>query len=292
MNGTPGAVGGSVRNSAPTVPSFSSSATTGDNRGGFTVVLSGAVRDANTERQLQSLSVAGAGPVAIASGARVVAPAEADASDEPADFDAAGWKVWSGARNDGVLHFQWRHTFAAFQAPGVYSFAATATDKAGATGVSAPVAVTLTAFSDITIAPAPVDAAGAALPGQNWGAWTAEAGATHVESANWLKLVNTGALPGSAVVIDFADAFVGAEDPSFTIPVAGNVQFAWFEDATPAATAPSEGTFAWAAASAEGAVTVTFTGTGNAIYVAYRVAKLPDVLPVQSYGISYTATEL
>lgn len=291
VSGSPGSVGGSVRNSPPTSESFAPSATTGENRGGFVVVFTGAFKDKNAEAQIANLSVTGVGPATVGA-SHAVTSAETKAETEPAAFGADGFKVWTGTKNDGVLLYKFQQAFPAFTAVGVYDFRAYAFDAPGASGVSESVLVTLTAFSDITIGPTPVSAAGEPLPGQNWGQWEAEAGAANVEATNYLKLVNTGDTPDARVVVDFAGQFVGADDPSFAIGTAGNVQFAWFEDASPAATAPSEGAYSFAAANADAAVTVQFSGRGNVIYLTYRIAALPDVLPVQSYGIAFTVTEL
>lgn len=291
VSGAPGPAGGSVSNSAPSVTAFTQSATTGENRGGFVVVFSGTVKDPNAEAQIKEVAIATTGPATLGS-TREITPDDRTATSEPAAFGSDGWKVWTGTRNDGVLNYQYQHAFAAFSPAGTYVFTLTVKDAPGTSGASAPLSVILTAFSDITIDPTPVNAAGAALTGANWGEWTAEAGARNVAATNYLKLVNTGAAPTTTIVIDLASAFVGATDPEFSIPVEGNVQFAWFEDTTPGATAPSEGTFAYGDANADGSTTLRFTGPGNVIYVTYRIVALPEILPVQSYGISFTATEL
>lgn len=291
VQGGAGATGGAVGNAAPTVPELTADRTTGDNGGAFTVVFSGVVSDDNTEHHVDRvvLSSTPAGVLAT----RAIAGLEVAQADEPDAFGADGWKVWGGATNDGRLHFRYRHAFPLGMPAGAYAVGATAWDKVNATGASLPVAVTLTRFSLITVSPSPVGAAGAPQVGAAWGGWTAAPGAQNVESVNYLKLVNDGDRPDAAVVVDFTEpAFAGAQDPSFSIPLNGNVQFAWWEDATPANTAPSEGTFTFGPTSAEGSTTVTFTGKGNVIYVAYRVVSLPKPLPAQAYGASFTVTEL
>lgn len=291
VSGSSGTVGGSVSNSAPTVQAFAQSATTGENRGGFVVVFSGSVKDKNTEAQIKNVSIAGIGPAVLASSHEITV-AERAATTEPASFGGDGWKVWTGTVNDGVLNYQYQRTFPAFTPAGTYVFNLRVEDTPGQVGLSSALSVVLTAFSDITISPTPVSATGAALTGANWGEWTAEAGATNVASSNYLKLVNTGDVANSRVVIDFAPTFIGASDENFTIPVASNVQFAFFEDTSPSTTAPNEGTFSFLTANADGSVTVPFTAQNNVIYVTYRIVQLPEILPVQSYGISFTVTEL
>lgn len=291
VSGSAGAVGGSVSNSAPTVLTFVQSATTGENRGGFVVVFSGQVKDKNTERDVKNISITGIGP-SILSSSHEITDAERSATSDPGGFGGDNWKVWTGTVNDGVLNYAFQRTFPAFTPAGTYAFAARVQDSPAAVGLSSSLSVILTAFSDITINPTPVDAAGNDLTGQNWGQWTAEAGAQNVTSSNYIKLVNTGDIANARIVIDLAPQFVGASDANFTIPVASNVQFAWFDDSTPAASAPSEGTLSYLTPNADGTVTVQFAGKGDIIYVAYRIVALPEILTAQSYGISFTVTEL
>jgi hypothetical protein len=112
-----------------------------------------------------------------------------------------------------------------------------------------------------------------------------------VQSTNYLKITNDGDKPTTSVVIDFTEsAFAGLKDKNFTIPIDGNVQFAWQEGGPNAV--PSGLNFTFLPASASGSVTTAFTAKGNVIYVAYRIVKLPAVLDAQSYGASFTVTEI
>lgn len=290
--GGAGGSGGAVANSPPAVTAFTADRTGGDNDGSLVVVFSGAAFDPNTEMQVARLRVSATGPAALGS-THEVTPAERLAGTEPAEFGPDGWKVWTAAPRDGVLQWKYRQAFPAFTPAGSYAFVANATDLPGRSGLSAPVVVTLRAFSLIEVGGAPVDLQGIPLAGQTWGGWTAEANATGVASANYLKIVNGGDASAAAVVVDFTEtAFQGAEDANFSVPIDGNLEFAWFEDTTPALTAPSEGAFTFLPAGPNGATTVTFSGKGNVIYVAYRIAKLPDVLPAQAYSAAFTVTEL
>jgi hypothetical protein len=293
VSGGNGGGGGSVKNTAPTVTAFAADRTAGQNDGSFAVVFSGAVFDANTESQIDSLSIASTGAGALGS-SHSAASSERQATTEPTSFGADGWKVWTGGtKNDGTLEWKYRQAFPIFTGAGNYTFRLTVTDQPGGSGVSSNVTIVLQRFSLISVGGAPVDATGAPLPGQNWGQWSAEAGGENVASTNHLKLVNDGDSPDARVVLDFTEAaYRGAADANFTIALDGNVQFAWFEDTTPATTAPSEKPFSFGATSGNGAVTVAFTGKGNVVYVAYRLVKLPAVLPVQSYGATFTVTEL
>lgn len=290
VSGSTGAVGGRVKNSVPVIQAFSPDATTGENRGGFVVVFSGRVFDRNTEAQIQNITVTGITGTMTLTSQHAVTVDDRAATTEPADHDAVGWKVWSGARSDGVLEFKFRQTFPAFTPAGTYTFTARATDAPGLVGASPAVVITLLPFSDITISPTPVDAAGTELPGQTWGEWSAEAGATNVAASNYLKLVNTGNVGNAAIVIDLGSAFVGLEDDTFSVPTANNLQFAWAEAS--GTTPPSSLAFEYLPVNSDGTVTVTFSGSQKVIYVTYRIAQLPDVLPVQSYGIAFTVTEL
>lgn len=170
---------------------------------------------------------------------------------------------------------------------------ATATDAAGAQASSGPATVTLVPFSLISVAAAPVTADGTPVVGGAWGGWQAAPGAEQVTSTNYLKLTNDGDEAQTRVVIDFTEsAFAGVEDAEFRIPINKNVAFGWWEDTTPLASAPNEKSFEFLPASVDGSVTVSFTGKGNIIYVGYRIAEFPAVLPKQSYGAAFTVTEL
>lgn len=292
VQGGAGGSGGSVANSAPAISNFSADRTQGDNDGSLVVVFSGTTFDRNTEAQIATLRVNGSGPVAFSS-LHAVTPAERLATSEPGSFGADGWKVWGGTARDGAIHWRYRQAFPAFTPAGAYDFRATATDTPGLSGSSGALTVTLRAFSLITVQAAPVNQQGLPIAGASWGGWTAEAGARDVASTNFLKIVNDGDSPDARVVIDFTEAgFLGVEDANFSVPIDGNVHFGWWEDTTPALTSPAEGTFPHGAASPNGAVTLQFTGKGNVIYVTYRLAALPDVLAMQSYGATFTVTEL
>lgn len=142
----------------------------------------------------------------------------------------------------------------------------------------------------LAVAPAPLRLDGSA-DSASWGNWSAEAGQALVASTNYLKITNVGGVPNPSVVVSFSP-FVGGVDAAAAIPVAGNIQFAWWEDTTPGASAPGEGTYAFGAASAGASTTIAFTGTSNIVYVAYRIVAIPDPLPPQSYQAAFTVTEL
>lgn len=292
VKGGGGSSGGQVKNSAPTVRSFTSDRTTGDNSGSFTVVFSGTVFDPNAEAQIASIAVASATLPGL-SVVHAVAPTERVATTEPASYGADGFKVWSGALNDGVLEFRYRVTFPAFTEAGDHGFGATVADLPGLTASSSSLTITLTKFSLISVASAPVDIDGDALTGASWGGWEAEGSAEGVAATNFIKLTNDGDSANPILVLDFTETgFVGVDDANFSIPIDANIEFAWFEDTTPLTTSPAEGTLTYGGASATGSVQLRFTGAGNVIYVTYRIVSMPEVLPVQSYGASFTVTEL
>lgn len=291
MTGGSGGGGGRVGNAAPTVPSMSADRAAGDNGGGFVVTFSGEIADPNAERDLASVKVTGTGPAPVGSAAYAIPQNRPDA--EPAEFDPTGYKVWDAQRNDGKLQFRYRQTFAAFTLAGSYDFVATATDKDGASGSGTPARIALASFSLISVGPAPIRLDGTQETGSAWGGWSAQPGATNVPATNYIMLTNNGDKPDVRVVVDFTEAsFRGAEDGEHTIPIDRNVQFAWFEDTSPATTSPAEGTFDFQPASTDGSVTVSFAGKGNVAYVGYRLVQLPPLLAKQSYSASFTVTEL
>lgn len=292
VQGGQGSGGGSVGNLPPVWQSFNGTLTTAENSGGVAETFTGKVLDANGEKDFTSLTIRVTGVVS-GNFTRVLEPGDANQLTEPASFGADNWKVWTDVKNDGFLWLKFRYTFPLGAPAGTATFTPNAKDGAGGAGVDGtPDATTVSLFSEITVAAQPVSANGNVSTG-SWGGWTATPGATNVEAANYLKLTNTGQKAAAQVVIDFSEAaLVGSSDPNYTIPVASNVEFAWFEDTTPAASAPNEGTYAWSGANADGSATVAFSGLNNVLYVTYRIKQLPAVLAIQSYAASYTATEL
>lgn len=287
-----GSGGGAVANVAPTVPAFSVAPGNAENDGSSTVVFTGQARDGNGETNVATLTLDATGP-AVVTTARAVTPLDRSTTAEPASFGADGWKVWSGAdTRDGVLHFKHGWSVPRFQPSGTYSWAATARDAAAAAGSSASAALAVASFGLVEIAPAPVRAHGTPDSGP-WGGWSASPGTANVASVNYVKITNAGDLAGQRVVIDFTPAaFAGADDASFSVPIDGNVQFAVFEDTSPASTRPDEGSFAFQAVAGQGSVTVQFSGRGNVAYVGYRIVALPAVLSAQAYTAAYTVTEV
>lgn len=290
--GTSGTSGGQVTNSPPAFQSFTGSLGSADNSGTISETFTGAVLDSNGERDMRLgiLSVALTG-AATGTFTHTISAAESGAPSEPASFGADGWKVWSSTPNDGVLNFKFRYTFPIGAAPGTDTFTVSITPSGG-TAIGGPSdATTVGTFSEIQIPTTPVNADGSPAAVNNWGLWSAAPGATNVESSNFVKLTNTGQKLDASVVLDFTEAVFAGADENFSIPLNGNVQFAWTELAA-GATSPSGGTYTYLAVSADGSATVTFSGLNKVIFVKYRLVQLPAVLAEQSYGASYTATEL
>ncbi len=289
----PGTGGGRIGNEPPVITSFTGNLATADNSGTVSETFEGVLSDVNGEGDFAraTISIAMTGPAA-ATFRRTVLGSDLTPSSEPPAFGADGWKVWDETPRDGILRFKARYTYPVGTPPGDYSFASSLT-TAGGINVLGPVdATTVVVFSYVEIPSMPVDAAGAPVDAP-WGSWEVPPGARNVASLNYVKLRNTGQKAAAVVVLDFTqDALVGTTDANYSIPLGANVEFAWFEDATPAATAPSEGTFGAWSSNVEGSVTVTFTGVGNVIYVTYRLKVLPAVLASQSYAASFTATEI
>ncbi len=143
----------------------------------------------------------------------------------------------------------------------------------------------------LQVAADPVNAAGAAQIGASWGGWLADPGATDVVATNYLKITNIGVVSTQGVTIDFSNTtFAASSDPLETIALDGNIRFASFEDTSPGTTAPNQGTYSFGSVSASGSVTLAFTGSGNILYVAYRLDSLPSLLSDQDYRASYTAS--
>lgn len=145
----------------------------------------------------------------------------------------------------------------------------------------------------IEIATDPVAADGTSLTGARWGGWSAQAGAAPATGTNYLKITNIGPAANQQATIDFTDTvFAGVTQTSETIGLDGKVQFAAWEDTSPATSAPNEGSYTFGSAAANGDLTVTFTGTGNIIYVTYQLVSIPDPIIDQEYTAQYTVTEV
>lgn len=297
VTGGAGGTGGRVKDKLPTFSTVSLDRTTGDNSGSTQVVLSGSVTDANAEDDISFVRAFLVGPSgSTMSVNHTVTPAERNATSEPAAYPAGtnACKVWTATANDGTLQYKCRLTVTAFLLNGAYTPYVSATNPTGVTATSAAGAVfTVTRFSLVTVASAPVNAAGIAQTGANWGEWDAFPGDANVVATNYIKITNDGDTPNAQLIIDFTEAtFAGAQDAGYTVPIDGNIQFAAWEDTSPSTTSPSEGTFTFGTASNTGSVTVSFSGNGNVVYVAYRIVQLPAVLKAQSYGATFTVTEL
>ncbi|MEA3200884.1 MAG: hypothetical protein QOE90_2312 [Thermoplasmata archaeon] len=293
-----GSGGGNVRDVAATVPTFTDATATTDNSGSGIVSFSGTVSDANGESDLAFVFVKGTtfnatNGVQTLGVNHTINGTDRSLTSEPGAFGSDGYKVWDCGTRDGILCFKYNLQVAQFAQAGTYTFNVTSGKNSSVvqSAVGLVGTTVVTSFSQIDFAPYPVDTAGAVQTGSNWGAWTANPGDTNVVAGNYLKLTNNGDVPNARVQISFSGtAFVGASDGSWTVPFANNVQFATCDAA--AGVAPSACTFSgWSAANA-GAVTVTFGGKGHVIYVQYRVVQMPATLPAQSYGASFTATEL
>lgn len=291
VSGGSGSTGGSVSGSDPSVTAFTSDKSSGDNAGSFVVVLTGTAFSPNGEKKLDKIEIIGAGPATMGAN-HTVTSAEVDARTEPASFGADGFKAWNPTDKDGNMQFRYRQPFAVWTPAGAYSFTARAYANGNRVSPpSAPVAITITKFSLITVAGAPVNAAGVAQTGAAWGGWSAAPNAENVAATNYLKLVNDGDKPDVSIVIDFTDgSFKGATDNAYAIPIDANVQFAW-ATGSPSST-PAQLTFSYLPLSGSGSTTVTFANKGDVAFVSYRIAKLPGVLDVQSYSAAFTVTEI
>lgn len=289
---TAGSGGGSVTDTPATFQAFAISQSAFENDGTGTLLVNGTVFDSNAESDVSYLRPFLNGSVTLASN-HTVTSAERAATSEPTTWPADNVRVWTGASaTDGKLFFRWRLAITSGFQPGFYLVGASATNPNGVTGyLAAPLSLNVTNASQVTIAALPVDAAGVPQSG-SWGAWNASPGSTNAASANYLKLTNVGSLSRPRILVDFNElAFTGTSDAAYTVPINDNVQFAWWEDATPASSAPSEGTYSFVTAP-QGSVQVSFSARGDVIYVAYRLASLPATLASQTYSATFTATDV
>lgn len=280
--------GGSVSNRLPTVLTFSTTA--GDHNSNQQYEFSGTVDDRNREADITELSVSftsSPGGAASLPGTRTVVAGDLTTESEPS-YGSDNWKVWNEAANNGVLHFKFRYTYSV---AGLHTFRISVKDE-GAAQFDATKDVSKTVLSKLGFVNNPFGADGSELSGANWGAWTAEPGATNVEGQNFFKVQNTGATDAQQFTIQFDSAsFTGANGE--TISINGNIQFAFFQDTTPSTTAPSEGgTYTCGSSDADGAETFTFSARSNIIYVKYCLASIPAPLKDQAYTATFTITAL
>jgi len=132
----------------------------------------------------------------------------------------------------------------------------------------------------------PVDADGDLIVGADWGAWEAEADVAGVTSMNYLRLRNNSPAATLGFAVDFVSAvFTGPG--AATLPLDGNIRFSWWEDTTPATSAPSEGTYAFGGLAPSGKVTGAFTGLERTVYVTYQVASIPALAEDGSYSSDF-----
>jgi hypothetical protein len=173
---------------------------------------------------------------------------------------------------------------------GVYAVVVEARGADGGVADSRPIDVEVAPVTEITIG-APADASGNVSSIPVWGGWAARPGATGVSAANYFRILNTGDDPATRAVIDLGtQGFVGQYDARFVIPTQNNVEFAWFE--VPPGAAPAGHVLAWHNGTGAASDTLAFTQKGGVIYVAYRIAQMPSILPAQPYVASVTVTEV
>lgn len=282
-----GTGGGSVSNRLPTVVSFTT--TDGNHNANQQYEFSGQVDDRNREGDLVEISVSfTSSPEGAASlpSARTLVAGDLSQTTEPS-YGEDNWKVWNTNANDGVLDFKFRYTY---NTVGSYTFRISVRDE-GAAQFDATKDITRTVVAKITFVANPFSAAGAELSGANWGGWSADPGATNVSGTNYFKVTNTGATATQSFTLSFDSAsFTGANGE--TIPIHANIQFASFEDTTPAESAPNEGTYTCGDVDADGTTTLSFTSTANIIYVTYCLASIPAPLKDQAYTATFTVTAL
>ena len=297
-NATSGGGGSAVESptraaEAPDVVGFALSETLANNSGLAEIIVSGRIADADGEDSIRAIEVRGGGvPGAEVLGVNhTIRAAERAEQEEPTTWSADGFRVWDETPGDGVLHFAYRLTIPHGQQAGLYVLRAIATDDTEAAGFSSGVTLEVIDYARVQVQSAPVDLEGRSLPGQGWGGWAAAPGARNVTATNYLKIVNAGTLDAVTVRLAFTRAFAGEADARYKIPIANNLELAWWEDTTPSSTRPSEGQFNYIAARDDGFADISFTGAGNVVYVSYRFKQLPAVLAIQEYSAPFTLSE-
>lgn len=279
--------GGTVADVAPSVERLASGAT--EVNLGDSSLFEGTVRDKNKQADLVELRMTiVSGPTSLTV-THAITAAEKALTAEPTDFGADGFKVWSHQGNNGKMDFKFRYTYGAV---GVYDWRVLVRDE-GTFQSDPDLDVRVDVLSVLAVHAQPVNAAGAPQVGVAWGAWNAEPGASNVSSLNYIKVVNTGLDDDQRMLLDFTPtAFAGVASLADSIAIDGNIQFAWWEDATPSSTAPLEpgATYTFGTTSSDGSMAARFTGSGNVIYVQYRIVAVPDVIADQAYQAAYTVT--
>ncbi len=193
----------------------------------------------------------------------------------------SGWTKTDTTPGDGILAFSYEHTWPAGQAPGTFTQTVSVKDEgsyvAGAT-------TDQTTFSNAAnVSPsAGTYASDGTSDGAAWGGWSAEPGASLVQSTNYLKASNPGTASGP-VTVSFSDTVFLSPSTGGSIDVDGNIKFLYGTGSSPSTT-----TFASTATDADGSYTFSVP-PGETLWIGYEMQAFPGVLADASdYAASYT----
>lgn len=270
-----GAGGGTVSNVAPQVQAFTGNQATVNNNNAVQETFSMTVFDSNGEGDIVAVQIASTsstfGTVSWSSIACATPP--------------AGWTCTDSTANDGRLVITYAFTWPVAHATGTYTQTPSVKDATPyVAGPTETTTVTASAVMSFTASQV-YDAAGAPVA-QNWGAWTANPGAANVNSANYLKAVNTGTAAGTVSVNYQETSF--ARTGGGTIAIDGNIKFCTAQTSDTSPQAPQALTFSCdSTASADGSRSISVPSHAT-MWVTYQLASLPAILPSGTYSASYS----
>ncbi len=318
VDSEPGSGGGRISNSPPEFRSITMTSDTADNDGSSVVIVTMEMFDANGEVEFSEADM----EMALSGARNEVFTGKMPTENflrtsEPSLYDLNGWKFWnSGEQLDGLVTGKFRYVIPEGTPPGELYFTPTVDQTVegggdGATGLlggssssdaedPAPESADQPAVLQVqnprhaVINPWPVDSNGTEHVGEAWGNWSAAPGDENVVAANYMQIVNSGQDPNAMFIVDYSGtAFVGNEHRG-EIPInlngAPNIEYAWFEG--PPGAVPADGDFVFQPGNAEASLTVQFTDLDNVGYFSYRIVKVPDFLPPDTYGATFTITEV
>lgn len=124
-----------------------------------------------------------------------------------------------------------------------------------------------------------VDARGAEYDAL-WGSWSGAPGDSLVQGPLILHVLPSA--PQTFTVDFLGPAFVGEVDPSWSVPVTNNTQFAKWTVSRNESCGEVPG---WPSPPSD---SITFDSGALATCVAFRILRLPDTLPAQTYSVEYT----
>lgn len=209
------------------------------------------------------------------------------------DVPQGGWESSDATPNDGILEFQYEHTWlAGAYAIGQWRIQADAEDYAGANDTQSNEFTTVEAGPNVVADPCTFDGAGTTqVPDCVWGKWDVNPGDTMVPSLNYIGATNTGGQTGP-VAVDFTQSTfqrVGAGSPvtaADAIPIDGNIVF---EYAVVNIGSDPDSVVTWVqgTVAAEGNQVFSLP-PGKQIWVRYVIQQVPDYISSGQYSATYS----